>query len=211
MTQSDQVIIDSNDPPLNWKDVKEIIETNRLELLKRSKSCMQQYRDFKDDLSRRGISRTAILLGDDLHWAKVDSNYQILETYLKPSSPKLLNSADDICIILNRFPYHFTPDIVHLIVWTKVHIENDADSDKGDISKYTRDLIDLYIDKTFVQNLGLSRDNIVWFRNWSALQSIKDLSHIHVLTKGLDEAQLRQILGTPGCPLNEEDYKKLIN
>jgi len=180
--------------------------TNRIDKFRRSPSKAEEYQRFKDYLKSNNISSTAILLGEDLNWAKVDSNYKILETYLDAKSDKLLNHKDDIKIILNKFPYNFEPNVTHLLIWTKVPIEADPDCPKGDISSSTRKLINKYVQKTFVQGLGIPPENIVWFRNWRALQSIKDLSHIHVLVKDLPSEQLHSILNTPGAPLENSDY-----
>lgn len=185
------------------------IETNHLERLKRSKSKLAEYKRFKDYLKENNISSTAILLGDDLQWAKVDSNHQILETYFEARSDKLLRDPRDLKIIENRFPYNFESNISHLLVWTKVPIESDPTSPRGDISTYTRKLINKYIWNTFVKGLGIPESNIIWFRNWHALQSIRELSHIHVLIKDLSPEQLSRIKGTPGVPLSDDDYIEL--
>lgn len=96
--------------------------------------------------------------------------------------------------------------MTHLLVWTKVPIVPDPSSSKGDISAYTRRLINKYIYKTFVEELGISETNIIWYRNWHALQSIRELSHIHVLIKDLTTEQLKQVKGTPGTLLTNKDY-----
>lgn len=141
-----------------------------------------------------------------MKWAKLDSNHQIVEQYTTARSSKLLGDPEDIRIVENKFPYYFEPDVSHLLVWTKLAIESDPSSDKGDISTYTKHLIDKYICKTFVDALGIPRENILWFRNWHGLQSIRELSHIHVLIKGLTPEQKTQLICSPGVPLTEEDY-----
>jgi hypothetical protein len=183
-------------------------EKNNLEQFKRSREGELKYKQFKDGLKARGIDKTALLLGHELNWAKLDAEGKIVETYMEPKSTKLLNSPDDILIVPNKFPYNFDPRVSHLLVWTKVSIESDPESPQGDISMYTRQLIERYIDKTFVQWLGIPRGRILWFRNWSALQSVENISHIHVLIYDMDPVLKHQVCGSCGVPLSPRDYER---
>ncbi|KAH3682375.1 hypothetical protein WICPIJ_006661 [Wickerhamomyces pijperi] len=197
--------------PLSWSQTRHIIQTNQLGKFKRSQEQLTKYREHRAKLKQQGISSLNKLLSDELGWVEVDKNYNILSPTayaLKPSSDKLFNHPDDIKITMNRFPYNFTSDITHLLVWTKLPIPNDPSSPIGDISPQTRQIIDTFLEKQFVRNHGLPKENILWFRNWSELQSIKQFSHIHVLIKDLKADKLREILQQVPCTLKEYEYSE---
>jgi len=87
------------------------------------------------------------------------------------------------------------------VIWSKVIIESDPESEIGDVSDNTRALIDEYVEKTFINQLGLKRENVIWFRNFPAIQSVRELSHIHVLVKDMDKKDFDKVIKTPGVLL----------
>lgn len=196
--------------PLNWYQAEDVIRNNELGKFKRSFEELTKYRQHRANLKRQGIPSINKLLADELGWVQVDKNYKIIsKENLKAKSTKLLNHSDDIKITMNRFPYHFTKDIAHLLVWTKIPISNDPKSPIGDISPQTRRTINNYITKLFVSTYGIPQENILWFRNWTELQSIKEFSHIHVLIKALSHEKIQEILQFPNYPTALEEHQSL--
>lgn len=92
----------------------------------------------------------------------------------------------------NDWPYDFDYGIVHLVVWTKFFLPVDQDSEVGDMSSATKQLINDFVQQTFE---GV--DEKVWFKNWSALKSVHALEHFHVLLYRPDEDLLSRILAGP--------------
>lgn len=80
----------------------------------------------------------------------------------------------------------------------------DPNSEIGDIDDDTKRIIEKYVCKTFVDYVGLSRDQIIWWKNYTKIQSIKAIPHVHVLVNldddhdGKLEKKLRSLIGTPG-------------
>jgi hypothetical protein len=115
---------------------------------------------------------------------------------IQPIDPDFLGNKLDIKILCNDFPYGVEEGIIHVVVWSKAKIP--IASPDGDITDESRQQIDVYIKKTFEEYLGLSRDDILWFKNWAALQSVRALDHFHVLLNRPSKEKLDKLIGTPG-------------
>lgn len=104
----------------------------------------------------------------------------------------------DYRVLRNDWPYGVTPDITHIVVWSKTPIATKPEN--GDVTDESRALIDNFVDRTFVQRLQKDRafegidgdvirkENVLWFKNWTALQSVRSLEHFHVLFRGVPDA-----------------------
>lgn len=70
--------------------------------------------------------------------------------------------------------------------------------------------IEEFIQKVFSNELG--RENVVWFKNYRALQSIPSLEHIHVFVRGASEGVLTRLLegpwGTQGERVKRLNYRE---
>ncbi len=113
--------------------------------------------------------------------------------------PIPFTSPVDYRILRNDWPYGVADDIVHLVVWLKTPIAvNPAD---GFLIPESRALIERFVDKTFVQRLkqegghGDAGDAVLWFKNWTALQSVGALEHVHVMVRGADQGILTEWTG----------------
>jgi len=66
---------------------------------------------------------------------------------------------------------------VHLVVWTKFSFPSDPLTD--DLLPASRAEIEDFVSDTFSRVCG--EDNVVWFRNWGDLKSVRAIEHFHVL------------------------------
>lgn len=189
--------------PFTWAELRDIIKYNDLNSFARSKPETEKYHAFKAELKNKGTTVFKHLVVNTLKWRTEEQvkNLKDDEISVPASGDALFSNASDLKVVKNDFPYYFEDDVVHLCVWTKRRIESDPNSALGDLSTEMRALIERYVNKTFVEWLGIPREDLVWFRNWEALQSVKEISHIHVVIKGISEAKLTQVLGGPGVPL----------
>jgi hypothetical protein len=104
-------------------------------------------------------------------------------------SPIPFHNPRDFAVLRNDWPYGFTPDITHLLVWTKTPIA--TDDQRGDVTEESRRVIEAFVDTYFVQDLvrdmGLreseARGRVLWFKNWVSLQSVRGVDHVHVLVR----------------------------
>ena len=56
-----------------------------------------------------------------------------------------------------------------------------------------KELIESFVDRTFKQPLArgvTSTDRVLWFKNWTALQSVRTLEHFHVMVRDADKSLL---------------------
>jgi hypothetical protein len=106
-----------------------------------------------------------------------------------PASNTPFADPSDYRVLINDWPYGFTPGITHIVVWSRTVILTDPIS--GDMTPETRKTIDNFVKRYFVDTLGPEGESrVMWFKNWVALQSVRALEHVHVMVKDVDAATL---------------------
>jgi len=162
--------------PFTWEQTKFIINLNNLQVLARSKQETLRYIEFKRKLKEeQGSNILEYLTHHELNWDPLVD--------LKGETQIIFENPRDIKILYNKFPYYFESDVLHLCVWSKNQMEVDISNEDGDITLEMKCLIEEYIDWTFIKGLNIERQDILWFKNWGTLQSVKDISHVHILIK----------------------------
>lgn len=198
--------------PYKWEEVKEIIQNNELEKFARLESQSDTYLSFKKSIAEQGLTVYKYLLKNQLQWNPVSEDelkrLKDEEIIIEPKLNRMFTEPSDLKILKNDFPYNFEEGIYHLCIWTKFIIPTDPNSPIGDISSTTRKIIEKYLYKTF-SKYGVEWDNLIWFKNWESLQSVKSLSHIHVIINGLTPEVLDELLYTSGEPLTIEELEEL--
>ncbi len=99
----------------------------------------------------------------------------------------------DFKILYNDWPYGVTPDITHLVVWSKTPVTVKADT--GEATAEAKELINAFVTKTFREPLaarGKGEDTVLWFKNWTTLQSMRAVEHFHVFLRNADADLLKQ-------------------
>jgi len=92
-------------------------------------------------------------------------------------------------ILYNDWPYGIDDKIVHLVVWTKFELEDDAVT--GLSTPESRQQIDAFVQKTFGARLPPA--NFAWFKNWKSLKSVHAVEHFHVMLYDPDADFVRDI------------------
>lgn len=95
--------------------------------------------------------------------------------------------AEDVKILYNDWPYGIDREIVHLVVWTKFELEDDAAT--GLSTPESRREIGDYVQKTFASKV----QEFVWFKNWKSLKSVHAIEHFHVMLYKPDAGFLEDI------------------
>ena len=99
-------------------------------------------------------------------------------------------------ILVNDWPYGLTPDIKHLVVWTKTPIPTSGDpADNDDITPAARAKIKDFVATVF--SSVVRGKNVLWFKNWKSLQSVPSVEHVHVLVRGASEELVRSWVEGP--------------
>lgn len=189
--------------PFSWAECQKIVQTNDLEGFARSKRQTEQYMAHKELLRVMDSTIFKYLLTNSLGWAAEKQVNGIMDADIKiaSSGDEIFSNPTDLKIIYNDFPYYFEENVAHLCIWSKQPIPSDPKSSVGDLSVETRATIEQYIYQTFVEYAGIPRENLLWFRNWDSLQSVREISHVHVIIRYISNEQLDLLLGTAGIPL----------
>jgi hypothetical protein len=118
----------------------------------------------------------------------------------KPVSDIPFAQISDYRVLMNDWPYGFTPGITHIVVWSRTAIPTDPET--GDVTPESRKLIGDFVKRFFVDRLGPGgEDRVMWFKNWVALQSVRSLEHIHVMVKDVEPGLLAE------WTTEEEDHR----
>jgi hypothetical protein len=115
-------------------------------------------------------------------------NVRLQWSDMTPRGPPFQDPSD-IKILYNDWPYGIDPDIVHLVVWTKFELEDDAET--GLCTPESRQEIEDYVQKTFSSRVK----EFVWFKNWKSLKSVHAVEHFHVMLYKPDEEFMKEITG----------------
>ena len=202
----------SLEKPLTWSQITHLVKTYQLERLGRSQSQLKSYHDFKEQMAQQGICLTTNLLVNTMHWLPADTDIRLPAeeavqrvTY---KDARLFAAAEDVYISINEFPYYIQERTLHLLVWVRSPMPPDPASDIGDIDSTTKETIERYVMATFVRKAGVPRDHLVWWKNYTKIQSIKAIPHVHVLINLADdvdgelERKARAMIGTAGVVLS---------
>lgn len=102
--------------------------------------------------------------------------------------------SSDYRVLLNDWPYGLDPDISHIVVWSRTPIP--VEPINGDLTPESRQLIESFVERYFMRPLGPNGpDRVQWFKNWTAIQSVRALEHFHVLVRGVDDDTLERWTG----------------
>lgn len=165
-----------------WSEVKEAIRINRIDLFQRTPTDLIRYVEFVHYLKKTFGSVLHFIQHERLHWPSI-----------RPSGQAPFENPTDYKILYNDWPYGIDLDIVHLVVWTKFELEDEVTT--NDLSQRSRAMIDAFVQKTFCGKNGVSRDSLIWFKNWKSLKSVHALEHFHVMLYKPDPEFLKRITG----------------
>lgn len=152
----------------------------QIELFHRPPLELRRYLHFIFRLKQQHGSIVAFVQQERLYWKSIT-----------PSAEPPFTNPSDYRILYNDWPYGIDPDITHLVVWTKFLLDDDPRT--GLLTPRYRDLIEAFVQKTFCNEEGTSRENLVWFKNWGSLKSVHALEHFHVMLYRAPVAFLNRI------------------
>ncbi|KAB5570487.1 hypothetical protein GE09DRAFT_1217920 [Coniochaeta sp. 2T2.1] len=187
LTETDKYVLSLTDEEYQyhyWDELKEIIETNHLSVLKRKPSDLRRYMKWTAETKAEYGSMTNYLLAHRLPttWGRPP---------FQPASTIPFDDPSDYRVLINDWPYGFGPGITHIVVWSRTTIETDPKT--GDMTPESRKIVNDFVKRFFVDKLGPGgEDRAMWFKNWVALQSVRALEHIHVMVRDVDSEQLAE-------------------
>ncbi len=160
------------------------VAENDLTSLERRPSDIARYNLWTSEISAAYGSITNFICQRRLEWQPLESSSSEKGPTFAYSNPILFADQEDYKILINDWPYGFTPDVTHLVVWLKTPVPINPQT--GDLTESSRSLINAFVTKTFTQRLsreGLDEDRVQWFKNWAQLQSVRGLEHFHVVVR----------------------------
>ncbi len=116
-------------------------------------------------------------------------------------NPRPFADPEDYKILRNDWPYGLDPGIVHLVVWLRTPIP--VKSQEGHLTDESRAMIEEFVRKKFVRRLAEDagkrfsdpEGQVLWFKNWVGLQSVRALEHVHILVRDVPEDILAEWSG----------------
>ncbi|RIA84416.1 hypothetical protein C1645_878949 [Glomus cerebriforme] len=155
---------------ISWEDVKEIVETGRLELLHRNKSDQLKYCEFKAKMTQKYGTIDNYLYQVVLKWPK-DSPLNDSGSSQEYFSSK--TSSTHYNLRLNDFPYTIDSSISHYVLWSKLPFRDPNDYN-------TKNDIDLFLKENFP-----GEKEWLFFINPPQIQSIKTIWHGHIFVRDI--------------------------
>lgn len=133
-----------------------------------------------------------------LRWAPSRTRPHDEFTGLEPMNPVPFVDVADYKILRNDWPYATPPDVAHLVIWLKTPFA--VSQPEGYLLPEGRAQIESFVNRTFVEPLKVAYENdavdrVLWFKNWSALQSVGGLEHFHCFVRGAREDLLKAWTG----------------
>jgi len=136
---------------------------------------------------------TNFLLQERLHWSPISAAAPSGELAFSLKNEVPFADPADYKILINDWPYGLAPGIVHICVWLKTRLP--VTPETGDLTESSRRLVRDFVRTAFEEKLdSKDADRVLWFKNWTGLQSVRDLEHIHVLVRDIEQEKLDQII-----------------
>lgn len=170
--------------------------SNRLDLIRRKPVERLVYKAWCKGVIAAHGSITSYMCQQRLGWDPLPVSSATGPVFAVRDPTPFANPSD-YRIQRNDWPYGvFGEGITHLIVWLKTRIATDPET--GLMISESRALAERFVDQTFVERLKKddpeAATRVLWFKNWTALQSVRGLEHIHVLVRNVSDKVLAEWL-----------------
>jgi hypothetical protein len=131
-----------------------------------------------------------------LHWQATPSSTAKTGPVFELKNPTPFADPNDYKILPNDWPYGFAPGITHIVVWLKHRLESEPS--RGEMTLKSRKQIQDFVQRKFTHrawDLPGEGDKVQWFKNWTELQSVPALEHLHVLVRDVPEEIISEWTG----------------
>ena len=123
-----------------------------------------------------------------LKWEPLSSSTSQTGPKFEVNNPTPFADKSDFKALLNDWPYGLAPGIKHIIVWLKMRL--DSEPAKGDMTPKSRHQVEDFVQTNFIDRVnGLpgEQEKVIWFKNWTALQSVPGMEHVHILVRDVPD------------------------
>ncbi|KIW62722.1 hypothetical protein PV04_10865 [Phialophora macrospora] len=197
LTAVDRAVLAMTDEefhPHTWDELKQIIAEHNLSVLKRWPSDLRRYIKWSTETKAAYGSVPNFVMKERLKWDPLPSSQTGPKFDVR--NPVPFADTADYQILVNDWPYGLAPGIKHIIVWLKSRLESEPT--RGDMTPKSRQQVEDFIRSKFidrVQDLPGEQEKVIWFKNWTALQSVPGMEHIHVLLRDVPDEIIREWTG----------------
>ncbi|KAL4920087.1 hypothetical protein BDW62DRAFT_177599 [Aspergillus aurantiobrunneus] len=179
----------------DWKDLQEIVARGDLGILKRKPSDLIRYLQWSKETKAQYGTITNYICLRRLGWQLPTESESGSAAF---NSPIPFADPADYKILRNDWPYGLAKGISHLVVWSRTPIP--VQDEKGVITKESHALIEDFVQRTFVDSLARDgfpdpKSHVLWFKNYTALQSVRGLEHVHILLRDVPDRFLHEWTG----------------
>lgn len=173
-------------PPACTKHLISTAAENRLEVFKRRPSDLRRYVQWSAETKAIYGTIPSYVMQERLHWQPLPSSTPKTGPIFELRNLTPFADPSDYKTLPNDWPYGWALGITHIIVWLKHRLE--VEPSRGDMTPKSRTQVQEFVQRTFVdrvQDLPGDKDKVQWFKNWTALQSVPGLEHLHVLVRDI--------------------------
>lgn len=184
--------------PLPTDPIPRLTGANDLSAFKRYPSQLRRYLSWSSEIKATYGSIPNFVCEERLEWVPSRTRPHDKSSGLEPKDSTPFVDPADYKILRNDWPYATPLDIAHLVIWLKTPFA--VSTPEGHLLPEGRAQIESFVNHTFVEPLKVAykndgEDRVLWFKNWSALQSVGGLEHFHCFVRGADEGLLNQWTG----------------
>lgn len=164
---------------------------DKLDLFKRLPSHLRRYLRWSVAIKSQYNGILPYICKERLHW-------EYSEAGVSYQNPVPFGNTSDFCIRLNDWPYGVVSGITHLVVWLKTPF---AVREDGELTNESRARIETFVVAIFVQRLvgdghpSAPEDRVIWFKNWTSLQSVSAVEHFHVMLREVSAVLIKSWVG----------------
>lgn len=194
---------------ISWKEICYYIQTGELYKLSRSPEETERYHQFKAELKKRGTNVADNIIDKKLAWSRAELSRLAQKYPTDEDKTNVIFSDTSLYKLLkNDFPYNFEKGVYHLVLWSKLYIplyeQKTTDKPDGEtldledniqgVNPVVKSKIDRFLELNLKKTLGLT--DYIWFVNYPRLQSIKSISHVHILINTEEREKVEWLIKT---------------
>lgn len=184
---------------ISWQEAATYVESGRLELLRRSPEGTELYHKHKQSLT----GDISLNVCNKLSWDPqeiIELNTIRFRNH-KQKIDAAFSSNKWFKITMNDFPYDFSEGIHHLLIWSKISLPFYVENSES-IQKDVFDKLSNFLKYNLENEYRLSSQDYLFFVNYNSLQSVRAISHVHLLIHA-DESIVGEILSNQLKPYIE--------
>ncbi|KAM3162909.1 hypothetical protein ACU8KH_03175 [Lachancea thermotolerans] len=177
---------------LSWDQILDLIASGELQELKRTPRVAELYQQYRAELAAQHTTVVDAVIDRKLRWDRCE--LAALDARLPTAEARAAAMLSDPALyklLPNDFPYDFDPRVFHLVLWSKVRIPLYKHHGSRETVPAVYDKIQSFLSAKLRPH-GVR--NFAWFINYPHLQSVKAVSHIHILIYTEDAHVISDIL-----------------